>query len=89
MPPDISDHPSYENTLICFVDRGYIDHVSLVRSMNGTPQITISSSGMALSEAGFEQLNRRINYNTVASVVDAIAALVAAVASLAVLFFAS
>ena len=84
MPAAIIEHPSYTNTLIVLVERGWIDHVQLVRTMNGRAHISYRGR-MALSEGGLAHVNRRVNWNTVASVVAAVAAVVGAVSGMAVL----
>lgn len=82
MPKSISDHPSYHNTLVTLIDRGWIDHVSMVRTMNGRAHIVFTGSGMALSDQGMMAVSRRVDWTTVASVVAALGSVVAAITGL-------
>ena len=84
MPEDISEHPSYHNTLVCLVELGFIDHVSVVRTIGGHTSIMTPSGRMALSYQGLVATQKDWHkvVTTVATVVTAVSATIGAIAVL-------
>ena len=89
MTEGVKSHPSYHNTLITLVEKGWIDHVNVVRNVSGQALITQHGRGMALSDAGMERMTKQVNWNTIASIVAAVGSTIAAVTGLYVMLIAS